>query len=166
MAVHTDLPHLEGLARLSKELGRLDAHSFWTVPSGSLSTAADLIVAGSTGIFLLAAWPASGAFAVRRGRPEVGDQPIPGLRNLRSDAKHLSAILSASSVFQPVEPMVCLTHGAAGMPRDVKGVHVVALSDLIKDLVTRPRALDQMRVQRAARLLGVQIAGDGKRLFI
>lgn len=165
MAVNTDLAHLEGLARLSKELGRLDAHSFWTVPAGSLAAAGDLIVAGSTGIFLLAAWPASGAFAVHRGRPVVGDQPIPGLRDLRSDAKHLSAKLSASSVVQPVEPVVCLTHGVAGMPRDVKGVHVVTLSDLIRNLVSRPRSLDQMRVRRAARVLGVQIAGDLNRHF-
>jgi hypothetical protein len=166
MAVNTELAHLEGLARLSKELGRLDAHTFWTVPAGSLATAGDLIVAGSTGIFLLAVWPASGAFAVHRGRPLVGEEPIPGLRDLRSDARHLSAKLSASSVVQPVEPIVCLTHGVAGMPRDVKGVHVVTLSELIKDLVSRPRALEQMRVQRAARVLGVQIAGDVNRHFV
>jgi hypothetical protein len=165
MAMDTDLAHLEGLARLSKELGRLDAHTFWTVPAGSLSTAGDLIVVGTTGIFLLAAWPASGAFAVHRGRPVVGEEPIPGLRNLRSDAKHLSEKLSASSVAQPVVPIVCLTHGVAGMPRDVKGVHVVTLADLIKDLVSRPRSLEQMRVQRAARVLGVEIAGDRKRHF-
>lgn len=165
MAVNADLAHLEGLARLSKELGRLDAHTFWTVPAGSLSSAGDLIVAGSTGVFLLGVWPASGAFAVHRGRPVVDEQPIPGFRDLRSDAKRLSAKLSASSVDQPVEAIVCLTHGVVGMPRDVKGVHVVALSDLIKDLVSRPRALEQMRVQRAARVLGVQIAGDLNRHF-
>jgi hypothetical protein len=166
MAMKPDLAHLEGLARLSKELGRLDAHSFWTVPAGSLSPAGDVIVVGSTGVFLLAVWPASGAFAVHRGRPVVGDHSIPGLRDLRSDAKRLSEKLSASSVVQPVEPIVCLTHGVAGMPRDVKGIHVVTLSDLIKDLVSRPRALEQMRVQRAARVLGVEIAGDAKRLYL
>lgn len=165
MAANTDLAHLEGLARLSKELGRLDAHSFWTVPAGTLSAAGDLIVAGSTGIFLLAAWPAAGAFDVHRGRPVVGDRPIPGLRGLRSEAKRLASKLSASSVPQPVEPIVCLTHGVAGMPRDVKGVHVVMLSDLIRDLVSRPRVLELIRVQRAARVLGVEIAGDRKRHF-
>jgi len=45
-------------------------------------------------------------------------------------------------------------------------VHVVTLSELIKDLVSRPRALEQMRVQRAARVLGVQIAGDVNRHFV
>jgi hypothetical protein len=51
------------------------------------------------------------------------------------------------------------------MPRDVKGVHVVALGDLLKDLASRPRILEHSRVERAARVLGVQIAGDRKRHF-
>ena len=51
------------------------------------------------------------------------------------------------------------------MPRDVKGVHVVALGELIKDLASRPRILEHSRVERAARVLGVQIAGDRKRHF-
>jgi hypothetical protein len=160
-----DPAHLEGLARLSKELGRLDPFTFWVLPAGALSSAGDLILAGSTGLFLMAAWPAPGAFSVSRGRPMVDDQPIPGVRALRSDAKRLSEKLSASSVSATVEPLICLTHGVAGMPRDVKGVHVVALGDLAKDLATRPRVLEQSRVERAARVLGVQIAGDRKRHF-
>jgi hypothetical protein len=160
-----DPAHLEGLARLSRELGRLDPFTFWVLPAGALSSAGDLILAGSTGIFLMAAWPAPGAFSVSRGRPMVDDQPIPGVRGLRSDAKRLSEKLSASSVSATVEPLICLTHGVAGMPRDVKGVHVVALGDLAKDLATRPRVLEQSRVERAARVLGVQIAGDRKRHF-
>ena len=165
MAETNDPAHLEGLARLSKELGRLDPFTFWVLPAGDLSSAGDLILAGATGLFLMAAWPAPGAFSVSRGRPMVDDQPIPGVRALRSDAKHLSAKLSASSVSATVEPLICLTHGVAGMPRDVKGVHVVALGDLAKDLATRPRVLEQSRVERAARVLGVQIAGDRKRHF-
>ena len=100
-----------------------------------------------------------------RGRPMVDEQPIPGVRALRLDAKRLSAKLSAASVSATVEPVICLTHGVAGMPRDVKGVHVVALGDLIKDLASRPRILEHSRVERAARVLGVQIAGDRKRHF-
>jgi hypothetical protein len=160
-----DPAHLEGLARLSKELGRLDPYSFWVVPAGTLSDAGDLIVAGSTGLFLMAVWPTPGAFSVSRGRPMVDDQAIPGVRQLRLDAKRLSAQLSASSVSATVEPLICLTHGVAGMPRDVKGVHVVALGDLIKDLASRSRTLEASRVERAARVLGVQIAGDRKRHF-
>jgi hypothetical protein len=162
----TDPAHLEGVARLSKELGRLDPYSFWIVPAGSQSSSADLIVAGATGVFLLAAWPTPGAFSVSRGRPMVGDSPIPGLRGLRSDAKRLTGVLSASSVSTHVEPVVCLTHGVAGMPRDVKGVHVVALGDLIRDVTARPRVMEPTRVQRAARVLGVQLAGDRKRHFV
>lgn len=165
MADINDPAHLEGLARLSKELARLDPYSFWVVPAGSLSRAGDVIVCGATGLFLVAVWPAPGAFSISRGRPMVDDRPIPGVRTLRLDAKRLSAKLSASSVSAIVEPIVCLTHGVAGMPRDVKGAHVVALPDLLKDLATRPRILEQSRVERAARVLGVQIAGDRKRHF-
>jgi hypothetical protein len=161
-----DPTHIEGIARLSKELGRLDPYSFWIVPAGSLSSSGDLIVAGATGLFLIAVWPASGAFSISRGRPMLGDAPIPGIRGLRSDAKDLTGRLSASAVSTHVEPVVCLTHGVAGMPRDVKGVHFVTLGDLIRDLTSRPRVMEPTRVQRAARVLGVQLAGDRKRHFV
>ena len=95
----------------------------------------------------------------------VDDRAIPGVRALRSDAKRLSAKLSASSVSATVEPVICLTHGVAGMPRDVKGIHVVSLGALVKDLASRSRVLEHSRVERAARVLGVQIAGDRKRHF-
>jgi hypothetical protein len=166
MSTATDPAQLEGVARLSKELGRLDPYSFWIVPAGSLSSSGDLIVAGATGMYLMAAWPASGAFSTSRGRPMLGGTPIPGLRGLRADAKGLTTRLSASGVSTQVEPVICLTHGVAGMPRDVKGVHIVALGDLIKDLAARPRIMEPTRVQRAARVLGVQLAGDRKRHFV
>jgi hypothetical protein len=165
MPANNDPAHLEGLARLSKELSRLDPYSFWVLPAGTLSSTADLIVAGATGLFLMAVWPAPGAFSVSRGRPMVGDEAIPGVRALRSDARSLSEKLSAASVSGTFEPVICLTHGVAGMPRDVKGVHVVALGDLLKDLASRPRILEHSRVERAARVLGVQLTGDRKRHF-
>jgi hypothetical protein len=158
-------PSGSGVAEVSNELGRLDAFSYWVVPSGSLSRAGDLIVAGTTGVFLIAAWPAPGAFSLSRGRPMVGGDPIPGVRALRSDAKRLGARLAASSDFGSVEPVVCLTDAAVGMPRTVKGVRYVSNGDLVKDLTARPRVMEQIRVQRAARVLGVQIPGDQKRHF-
>lgn len=158
-------PSGSGVAEVSSELGRLDAFSYWVVPSGSLSKTGDLIVAGTTGVFLIAAWPAPGASSISRGRPVVEDKPIPGIRALRSDAKRLTARLAASSVFGPVEPIVCLTKAASGMPRSVKGVRIVSIGDLVKDLTARPRVMEQIRVRRAARVLGVQIPGDEKRHF-
>lgn len=158
-------PSGSGVAEVSSELGRLDAFSYWVVPSGSLSTAGDLIVAGTTGIFLIAAWPAPGAFSISRGRPVVEGKPIPGVRALRSDAKRLGARLAASSVFGSVEPVICLTSAATGMPRTIKGVRILSIGDLVKDLTARPRVMEQIRVQRAARVLGVQIPGDPKRHF-
>jgi hypothetical protein len=158
-------PSGSGVAEISRELGRLDVFSYWTVPSGSLSRAGDLIVAGATGVFLIAARPAAGAFSLSRGRPVVENEPIPGVRALRSDAKRLSARLSASSVFGSVEPVVCLTSATMGMPRTVKGVRILSIGELVKDLTARPRVMEQIRVQRAARVLGVQIPGDSKRHF-
>jgi hypothetical protein len=158
-------PSGSGVAQVSSELGRLDSFSYWVVPSGSLSRAGDLIVAGTTGVFLIAAWPGSGAFSLSRGRPVVQDKPIPGVRALRSDAKRLGARLAASTDFGSVEPVVCLTNAAMGMPRTVRGVRILLIGDLVKDLTVRPRVMERIRVQRAARVLGVQIPGDHKRHF-
>jgi hypothetical protein len=154
----------DGMARLSSELSRLDPYTFSTMPAEARS-AGDLIVVGQTGVFLVAAWPAAGAFSVSLGRPVVDGRSIPGLSALRSDAKRLTSKLSAVSVPGNVEPVVCLTHAAIGMPRTVKGVRFVQLSDLLKDLTGRPRALELTRVQRAVRLLGVELPGDRSRHF-
>ncbi len=96
----------------------------------------------------------------------VDDQAIPGVRALRLDAKRLErqavGILGvrhrrARHLSHARRRGQCLATSS--------GVHVVALGDLIKDLATRPRILEQSRVERAARVLGVQIAGDRKRHF-
>ena len=155
----------DGMARLSNELARLDPYTFWTVPAGARS-AGDLIVVGQTGVFLVAAWPAGGAFSVSLGRPVIDGRSIPGLAALRSDAKRLTQRLSASSVPGKVEPVVCLTRAAIGMPRDVKGIRFVPITDLLRDLTARPRALELTRTQRAVRLLGVEIPGDRNRHYV
>jgi hypothetical protein len=155
----------DGKARLSNELGRLDPYTFWSVPAGARS-AGDVVVAGPTGVFLVAAWPAPGAFSVSLGRPVVDGRSIPGLGSLRSDAKHLTSTLSAASVPGKVEPVVCLTQAAIGMPRYVKGIRFVQIGGLLKDLTERPRALELTRVQKAARVLGVEIPGDRKRHLV
>jgi hypothetical protein len=154
----------DGMARLSHELSRLDPYTFWTIPAGARS-AGDLIVVGQTGVFLVAAWPALGAFSVSLGRPVVDGRSIPGLSALRSDAKHLTSRLSGASVPAKAEPVVCLTHAAIGMPREVKGIRFVQISGLLRDLTERPKVLELTRVQRAARLLGVEIPGDRNRHF-
>jgi hypothetical protein len=52
------------------------------------------------------------------------------------------------------------------MPRDVKGIRFVQIADLLKDLTGRPRVLELTRVQRAVRLLGVEIPGDRNRHYV
>ena len=155
----------DGRARLANELSRLDPYSYSTIPAGARS-AGDLLVIGGTGVFLVAAWPAPGAFSLSIGRPVVDGRGIPGLSALRSDAKRLTSTLAAASVEVKVEPVVCLTHAAIGMPRVVKGIRFVQIDGLLKDLTGRPRALELARVQRAARLLGVELPGDRERRFV
>jgi hypothetical protein len=166
MATQPDPLPEDGIARLSGELGRLDVYTYWSVPAGTLSRAGDMIVVGTTGVFLLATWSNPGAFSISRGRPVIDGVPIPGLRALRSDAKRLAARFLKASIPGPVVPVLVLTHGVIGMPRDVRGVRIVMVADLIRELTERSRALDLLRVQRAARVLGVEIPGDAKRHFL
>jgi hypothetical protein len=69
-------------------------------------------------------------------------------------------------VFSTVEPVVCLTVATAGGPRSVRGVRVVPLTYVARDLSGRARVLPPTRAQRAARVLGMQLAGDRKRHFV
>jgi hypothetical protein len=45
-------------------------------------------------------------------------------------------------------------------------VRVVHVRDLAKDIADRPRVLLRLRAQRAARVLGMKLAGDERRIFI
>ena len=109
--------------------------------------------------------PQAALDAVRDALSDASTHEYQDGAGLPALVERLSAKLSAASVSGSFEPVICLTHGVAGMPQDVKGVRIVELGDLLKDLVTRPRILEHSRVERAARVLGVQIAGDRKRHF-
>jgi hypothetical protein len=155
----------EAVTRLTRALGRLDAHSYFRVPADP-SSVADTIVTGTTGVFLIAAYARSGVLTVDGGRPRVDGRKVPGMRALRRDAKKLSARLSAATVFSSVEPVICITHATVGAPRTVGGVRIVGVSELARDMAARPRVQEAMRAQRAARALGMQIAGDRRRHFV
>jgi hypothetical protein len=85
------------------------------------------------------------------------------LRPLRGAAKRLGTMLSGGSVFISPEPVLCLTRAVAGGPRTVHGVRLVTVEDLAADVARREKVLPPTRAQRAARLLGMTIAGDHKR---
>ncbi|HEY7668158.1 MAG TPA: hypothetical protein VIE12_08550 [Actinomycetota bacterium] len=155
----------DALTDLTSAVGTLDPVSFWTVPAASASSG-DLVIAGVTGVFLVAAYDREGVLTVDRGKPRVDGKPIPGLRGVRKDAKRLGSTLTAAQVFADVEPVVCLTRATVGAPRTVLGVRVVGLGDLTKDLTRRPTRIQHARAQRVARALGMQIAGDQRRHFV
>jgi hypothetical protein len=153
------------LAALTVAVGSLDPVSYWTVPAGNASSG-DLVIAGVTGVFLIAAYDRDGALTVDRGRPRVDGKAIPGLRGLRKDARKLAGTLTEAQVFADVEPVVCLTRATVGAPRTIGGVRVVGLNGLTKDLTARPTRVQHARAQRVARALGMQIAGDQRRHFV
>jgi hypothetical protein len=155
----------DAVAALTVALGTLDPVSFWTVPAGTGSSG-DLVVAGVTGVFLVAAYDRPGVLTVDRGKPRVDGKVVPGLRGLRKDARKLAAALTDAQVFADVEAVVCLTRATVGAPRTTGGVRVVGVDGLTKDLAARPTRVQHARAQRVARALGMQIAGDQRRHFV
>jgi hypothetical protein len=145
------------MARVARELSRLDPWTFWTVPMDD-----HLVVAGTTGVFLVVPEDAEGCLEVGGRRVLVGGRAMK-LRSLRGGAKRLRALLSGGSVFISPEPVLCLTRAIAGGPRSVHGVRVVTVEGLAADLARREKVLAPTRAQRAARLLGMTIAGDHRR---
>jgi hypothetical protein len=156
---------VKGRAGLVRELGRLDPWSFWSIPLG-VEREGDFAVVGATGAYLIFVCEADGYLEASGRRAKVGGKPLGNLRAMRSAAKALSEKLSAASVGVAVEPMLCLVFASAGAPRTIKGVRVVQTADLATDISKRPRLLPLTRAQRAARVLGMEIAGDQKRHFV
>ena len=152
-----DPPPSDAIARVARELARLDPWTFWTVPRDD-----HLVVTGTTGVFLVVPEVAEGHLEVDGRRVLVGGRALK-LRPLRAAAKQLGALLSGGSVFISPEPVLCLTRAVAGGPRTVRGVRVVTVEGLAADVARREKVLAPTRAQRAARLLGMTIAGDDKR---
>jgi hypothetical protein len=151
-------------ADLARALARLDAYSFFTVPADA-SSGGDLVVLGTTGAFLVKACGLRGVALVEGRRPLVGEAAVPGLRALRSGAKKLSHRLRGAGLTASVEPVVCLTQAIAPSAAQAAGVRFVRVADVAHDLSARPGLQSHTRAQRAARALGMQVAGDRKRHF-
>jgi hypothetical protein len=147
------------IAQVARGLSRLDPWTFWTVPIDD-----HLVVAGTTGVFLVVPDDAEGYVEVDGRRLLVGGRAVK-LRPLRGAAKRLKDLLSGGSVFISPEPVLCVTRAVSGGPRSVGGVRVVSLETLAADIARREKVLSPTRAQRAARLLGMSIAGDHRRHF-
>ena len=87
-----------GVGAVARELGRLDAYSFFVVPGHDWN--ADVAVIGTTGAFLIKACDLAGVARIEGRRPTVGDEAVRDLRKLRSGAKRFSAKLVAASVLE------------------------------------------------------------------
>jgi hypothetical protein len=147
--------------RVAAALRTLDPFSFWVVPTA----AGQLIVAGTTGVFLVA--PVGGAGVATAGSTglSVSGSRIKGIRKVRGAAKKVEASMVRASVHASVEPVVCLTEALAGPPQTIRGIRYASVRDIAADLAGRSSALSRGRAQRAARALGMQIAGDQHRHF-
>jgi hypothetical protein len=159
-----DLRHAEARAQVSSALRSLDAFSFWVMPSRDANRD-DLVIAGSTGVFVVMPCDLGGALMFGASGPSIGSSSVPELRGLKRAAKALGSTLTASAVSARVEPVVCCTHAVTGPPRTVRGVRYLHVKDLARDLSARPSSLPRGRAQRAARTLGMHIAGDEGRHF-
>jgi hypothetical protein len=150
-----------GAGRIASALRTLDAFSFWVVPTET----GDTVVAGTTGVFLVRELDVVGIVLANSGGVRVNGRRVPGPRAVRASAKAVGRTMTRASVVTSVEPVVCFTGALAGPPVSLRGVRYVAVKDLAADLAGRPTVLSRARAQRAARALGMQIAGDKHRHF-
>jgi hypothetical protein len=155
---------IHGRAALVRALTKLDPWNFWTVPLGDAERG-DFAVVGATGAFLLFTCDLGGYLESADRTVTVGGDKVGGFRAMRSAAKVLSNRLSAASVAVEAEPVLVLTMATAGSPRTVKGVRILQISEVARDLTNRSRTMPVSRAQRAARALGLELAGDQKRHF-
>ena len=147
----------DALVPITKELGRLDAWSFWIVPGDD-----HVVVAGTTGIFLVVPEAGEGIVEADGRRVQVGGRPV-RVRPVRAAARRLRSQLGTGAVGARIEPILCLTRATAGGPRDVGGVRIVPVRGLAADIARRDKVLPVTRAQRVARTLGMTVAGDHKR---
>ena len=147
----------DALARIMKELGRLDAWSFWSVPDVD-----HVVVAGTTGVFLVAPEIRTGPLEIDGRHVRVGGREV-RLRPLRTAAKRLRNRLGSGAVGARIEPVLCVIHATAGAPLTVQGVRIVPVAVLAADLARREKALPTARAQSVARTLGMTVAGDQRR---
>lgn len=147
----------EAVARVTRETGRLDAWSFWSVPATD-----HVVVAGTTGVFLVVPDIHEGFLEVTGRRVRIGGERI-RLRPFRTATARLRDRLGSGAVGVDLEPVLCLTQAAAGAPRTVQGVRIVTVDGLAADIARREKVMQPVRAQRVVRMLGMTVAGDQRR---
>ncbi len=147
----------EEVARLGRELSRLDPWSFWVVPARA-DDVGEFLVFGTTGAFLVAVLGVEGYLTSSRGRMRIGSEPLRGLGDVRRAAGNLHGHLAAVGVFTDVVPILCLTRAAVGAPRTAHLVRLVGLDQVVREITGRAKVLLPGKAQRAAESLGMVLA--------
>ncbi len=150
-------------ALVADALRSLDPFSFWVLPTQD-SEPGDVVVVGTTGVFLVAPRGLSGVVHFGMTGVDVNGRAVP-VRGLKRASRSLEATLVARSVSASVEPVVCFTEAIMGAGRTIRGIRFLTANDLVKDIAGRSATVERARAQRAARVLGMQIAGDDGRHF-
>jgi hypothetical protein len=152
----------EDVARLGRELLKLDPWAFWAVrlePEAGASFA----VLGVTGAFVAAPCPLEGYLVAEGRRLVVDGVEVGGFRELRRAAKSLrGSLLGAGAATEDVTPVMVLTRARAGAPREHAGVHVLRPEDVIPAITGRDRVLDPSTAERLARRLGAVLGGPAQ----
>ena len=122
----------EDVARLRRELLKLDAWAFWAVELEPAS-GASFAVLGVTGAFAVAACGLEGYMVVEGRRFLVDGRAIGGFRDVKRAAKVLRGrLIAIGSANTDVTPAIVLTRAAAGAPRERGGVRVLRLEDVVR----------------------------------
>jgi hypothetical protein len=140
------------MALVGRTLARLDPWSFWVVPAPEGTI--DFSVVGTTGAFAVSVCKLEGYLRASSHRLVVAERSVSGVWSLKRAARKLSTKLHAATVDAPMQPILCLTRARYGGPRTVRGVRVVGLDDLVREIAGRSKVLKAPRARRGAEALG------------
>ena len=154
----------EGRARVAAALRTLDPFSFWVMPSPD-ARADDLIVAGTTGIFLVMPSSLSGVLQFGMTGAAIGTQKVADVGGLKRRAKALQAKLGGGRGLRG-RGAGGLSHACAHRQQD-RARRALRPGEGSREgpQPAVPARSPRGRAQRAARALGMHIAGDERRHF-
>ena len=153
----------EDVARLGRELLKLDPWAFWTVQLEP-DAGASFAVLGVTGAFVVAPCALEGYLVAEGRRLLVDGVAVGGFRAVTRAAKSLRGrLLDVGAAGEDVTPLIVLTRARAGAPRERAGVRVLRPEDVIPAITGRERVLDPSTAERVARRLGRVLPGPAQR---
>jgi hypothetical protein len=153
----------EDVARLGRELLKLDPWAFWTVQLDA-DAGASFAVLGVTGAFVAAPCALEGYLVAEGRKLTVEGVAVGGLRDVKRAAKALRGkLLGIGAATEVVTPLIVLTRARAGAPRERSGVQILRPEDLVPTITGRDRILDPSTAERLAHRLGRLLPGPAHR---